>query len=359
MKNSRLLVRPVKLQAATEHEFELQPTAVSCESIRVSVESEAAASERSEQGAVVGSASVGSTRASASEVWADDAVVLTSARQHFISSASRSNDAVRLDTTGDGLANVIGIDTTGDGKIDSIVMDTTGDGAVDKVSSESAASRVLLLDTSGDGVVDMVTVNPRSAGRRSTVAVPASVRTPTAALVARVESSGGGSGDDGGASEGTRQRRPSRLVAAGAVRLIGPPTAESHRHDGSFESSSPTVELQAIPATPRGATVRDPTSAAYVLGASHPDGLEQPADGAPRAAVAVDTEPAAPPEPATEEAPPSDGRHCRACWQLTLVASSFDGLCYYCHSFPSEATPQRERWRLTSAVSADGHWADR
>ena len=42
----------------------------------------------------------------------------------------------------------------------------------------------------------------------------------------------------------------------------------------------------------------------------------------------------------------TDGRHCSRCEEITLVASSFGGLCYYCHSFPHAETWRQLRARF-------------
>ena len=42
----------------------------------------------------------------------------------------------------------------------------------------------------------------------------------------------------------------------------------------------------------------------------------------------------------------TDGRHCSRCEEVTLVASSFGGLCYYCHSFPHAETWRQLRARF-------------
>ena len=50
----------------------------------------------------------------------------------------------------------------------------------------------------------------------------------------------------------------------------------------------------------------------------------------------------------------SDGRHCARCEEMTLVASAFGGLCYYCHSFPRAETWRqlRARFALIAAFRA-------
>ena len=50
----------------------------------------------------------------------------------------------------------------------------------------------------------------------------------------------------------------------------------------------------------------------------------------------------------------SDGRHCARCEEMTLVASAFGGLCYYCHSFPRAETWRqlRARYALIGAFQA-------
>mmetsp|Transcript_716 Transcript_716/g.1340 ORF Transcript_716/g.1340 Transcript_716/m.1340 type:complete len:233 (+) Transcript_716:72-770(+) len=76
-------------------------------------------------------------------------------------------DTLLQDTTGDGVFDTKCEDTTGDGKVNRVMKDTTGDGKADTVKQDTRGDGhvdYVLKDTTGDGRMDLVQIDTRGTG---------------------------------------------------------------------------------------------------------------------------------------------------------------------------------------------------
>ena len=255
----------------------------------------------------------------------------------------RGSSLALLDTTGDGQPNLVGIDTTGDGFVDSLAVDTTGDGRVDHVCSAGTdPDSIHLVDTTvrldriepdglpvllhllttlltrqGDGLVDAVTLSARGGGPRVHDAH------------AVVQSS----------------TRPSLVPQTQPeIPLLGIDDAASVPRDAAPPFSPLSSPLCSARSSRSALSEGGALALARSRDALRRASCQQVSDTAAQAAPSLSQSTAAELDGAALGG--TDGRHCSRCEEMTLVASSFGGLCYYCHSFPHVETWRQLRARF-------------
>lgn len=262
----------------------------------------------------------------------------------------RGSSLALLDTTGDGQPNLVVIDTTGDGFVDSLAVDTTGDGRVDHVSSAGTdPDSIHLVDTTvrldriepeaclcsctwlttlltrqGDGLVDAVTLSARGGVPRVHDAQVAVVQSST---------------------------RPSLVPQTQPeMPLLGINDAARVPRDDTTPFSPLSSPLCSARSSRSALSEGGALALARSRDASRRASCQQVSDTAAQVAPSLSKSTAA--ELVGAALGETDGRHCSRCEEMTLVASIFGGLCYYCHSFPHAETWRQLRARFVLIVAS-------
>ena len=188
----------------------------------------------------------------------------------------------------------------------------------------SSRSLTRLPRAQGDGLVDAVTLSAGGGGTRVHNAQVTVVQSHSPARQSAVPE--------------MREMREVRELRE--VQLLGGDDEAPRREPSPLSSARSSLSEGGVMALARS---RDASRAASRLASCRqPSGSA--AQGAPALSLASDA--------ATVVVP--DGRHCARCLEMTLVASAFGGLCYYCHSFPRAETWQqlKARFALIAALRA-------
>ena len=191
----------------------------------------------------------------------------------------------------------------------------------------SSRSLTRLPRAQGDGLVDAVTLSAGGGGTRVHNAQVTVVQSHSPARQSAVP-------------EVREVREVWEVREVREVQLLGGDDEAPRREPSPLSSARSSLSEGGVMALARS---RDALEAASRRSSSRqPSGSA--AQGAPALGLASDG--------ATVVVP--DGRHCVRCEEMTLVASAFGGLCYYCHSFPRAETWQqlKARFALFAALRA-------
>ena len=260
-----------------------------------------------------------------------------------------------LDTTGDGRPNLVGIDTTGDGFVDSLAVDTTGDGRIDHVCSAGTdPGSIHLVDTSVS-LDSPARVEPQSLACFRARRSPRLPRAQGDGLVDAVTLTAGGGGPRvHNAQVAIVQSSPTRPSLVPEIQLLDAAEVDA--------ANMPRADMP--PFSPLSSPLSSACSARSALSEGGAMALARSRDVSRRASCQQVSDSAAQAAPSLGQSTAgelggaavdaSDGRHCARCEEMTLVASAFGGLCYYCHSFPRAETWRqlRARFALIAAFQA-------
>lgn len=263
---------------------------------------------------------------------------------------ARGSSLSLLDTNGDGRPNLVGIDTNGDGFVDSLAVDTTGDGRMDHVCSAGVdQSSIRLVDTSVSQVA-----RPETSHEVLPVSCTPLTCMPRAqgdGLVDAVTLSAGGGCTRVHTTQVTVVQSPERSPWVPEMQLLDSKLLGSEDEDVAPRANMPLLSPLSSPLSCRSA-LSEAGARALVRSrdASRRSSFREASDSAAQAASALGLSTAG--EPGGAAVGASDGHHCARCEEMTLVASEFGGLCYYCHSFPRAETWRqlRARFALIAAL---------